>query len=606
MDTVPIVSAEDVACASVRYEGLMVDREDVYWIESRPAESGRFVLMRQRGDEEPHEVLPRNFSVRNCLHEYGGGACAVRHGVVVFVSGNDGRLYRFREGTRPVALTPRDDGRYGDLSFDPIRRRVYAVRERDRDEIVAVRLDGKGVTTLVSGADFYAAPRVSPDGKKLAWITWQSPNMPWDETTLWTGAIKGDRVLTHGITLPYGSSLDPQWASDGSLWFVTDASGWWRLHRWGKNGHSVPLVDDDAEYAVPPWTSGLARFRFLSPRRALVVRRVQGKDHVGIIDRATSTFKRLPLGFSEVRYLAVDKDTGTIALVAGNQLSPLSVFRLHLGRKTWCRAIRGNDHETGDVTKSAFPEAVSFPSEDGSEAHGFYYAPHGTSPKTPPPLIIITHGGPTGATSTLYNPMIQYWTSRGFAILDVNYGGSTGYGRAYRERLRGKWGIVDVADCVAGVKAMIARGYADSDRVVIRGGSAGGYTTLACLAFTKNIFKAGACYYGIGNLETLTGAGTDRFESQYLDGLVPSEERRNRSPLWHADRISCPVIFFHGALDKAVPPEQSEAMVTAMRAHGVRAERHVYSDEYHGFRNAQNIADALTREYEFYRRILKM
>lgn len=582
MDLTKRVTAEEVAQGAVKFEGLALDGEGLYWIETRPGDGGRSVLVKQqKSGEVPFDVLPTGYDVRSRAHSYGGGAFVVKDGIVVFSNFDDNGVYQYHEGRTAELLTPPDSGYYADFSLDLLRRRVICVREQKRDEIVAISLDGDGVTTILSGDDFYASPQVDPRSSSLTWMTWNHPDMPWD---------------------------------DGAKWWQASfnrATG--RLQS-GVAGHLVRYEHDPmrrfpepwlAEYVRPHWTFGQSQFAQIDANRTLVARCRMGIWELGIVNLRRETFSRIKTPFSDISFVHLSGRKG--AFIAGGPRNPQSVCRISLGLRTRIETVRRSFPLPNASVTVSVPEAIEYPVGDShaiqGKAYAFYYPP-GQRIGSRPPLIVMTHGGPTGAASTALNLEIQYWTSRGFAVLDVNYGGSTGYGRAYRERLRGMWGIVDVADCVAGVRAMVERGYADPDKVVIRGKSAGGYTTLACLAFTSGVFRAGASHYGIGNLETLTGAGTDRFESHYLDGLVPPEERRTRSPLFHADRMNCPVIFFHGLLDKAVPPEQSEAMHKALKAKGIESEYNEYENEGHGFRHAENIADALEKEYTFYREVL--
>lgn len=595
--------------------GLTVDSDDIYWLESRPSEGGRSVLVRRDGSEPAVDVTPQPFNLRSRVHEYGGGAFAVDAGTVVFVNFADQRLYRIDRGEAPAAITPEIEVRFADFVFDRARGRVICIREDHRaggepvNSLVAVSLDGddEGGTVLAEGHDFFAAPALSPDGTQLAWITWDHPNMPWDGTDLWLADVGADGMLGAPRHIAGGSEesvLQPEWSPDGVLHFVSDRSGWWNLYRCD-NGVAAPLCAKPAEFGLPLWQLGVKTYRFLADGSIGCVVIENGQSSLAMLrDGALET---IPTPFAGTN--APQSYDGRLALAVGykDAATSLVLFDPQDGGIEVLKRAASFDLARDDVSVA---ERIEFPTEGAKAAHGFYYAPANAGHRPPdgerPPLIVISHGGPTGATSDSLSLGIQFWTSRGFAVVDVNYGGSTGYGRAYRARLDGAWGIVDVDDCVNAARHLADRGLADPERLLIRGGSAGGYTTLSALTF-RDTFKAGASHYGIGDLAALA-RDTHKFESRYLDRIIgpyPEAESvyRERSPIHFTDRLDCPVIFFQGLDDKVVPPNQAEAMVAALKAKGLPVAYIPFEGEGHGFRKAENIKRALEAELYFYGRV---
>ncbi len=610
--TSPITGAL-AAAGGVRIGGLCLDGDDVLWVEGRPSERGRNVLCRRRADGTIDEVLPAAFNVRTRVHEYGGGAFTARRGTVFFVNDGDQRIWRYDPGSEPRPLTPEGPFRYADLTADDRHDRLLCVREEHRPEgepvntIAAVPLEGGASQVVVSGADFYAAPRPSPDGHTMAFLCWSHPHMPWQSSELHLKAMDGpsSTVVAGG---PNESVLQPSWAPDGHLWFVSDRGGHWNLYRQGM-GAPESLCPRPAEFGAAPWVFGLSTYGFVDERLVACAFQEAGLWQLGLLEPDTRRFSPIAASLTEVAYLHAG---GGRAVFAGSSAAePWAIYQLDASGQG--RLLHRPTELAVDVAALSRPEGITFPTAGGSVAHGLHYPPHNPGFSAPPderpPLVVITHGGPTAAASTALSLPIQFWTSRGFAVLDVNYRGSTGYGRAFRAALDGQWGIADVEDCVAGARDLAGRGLADPDRLLIRGGSAGGYTTLAALAFT-DVFRAGASYYGVSDLESLA-TDTHKFESRYLDTLVgPYPARRDlyhaRSPLLHADRLACPVIFFHGLEDKVVPPDQARRMVEVLRKKGVPVEYVTFPDEQHGFRRAENVAHALEAELAFYRRVLEL
>ena len=611
------LSAEAVAQGSVRLGGLALDGDFAYWVESRPAEQGRLVLLRKRDHAAIEEVIGAPYSVRTRVHEYGGGAFAVADGVVIFANDADQRLYRV-DTTKPApwqaeALTPPHDTRYADLQIDRRWGRVVCVAERKREHgdpenfIAGVSLATGEVSALVHGADFYAFPRMHPAGHRLAFLTWNHPAMPWDACELHLAEIGADGALAPATRVAGGtdeSIFQPAWSPTGLLHFASDLSGFSNLYRVSSDGKVVCLCAAEADFATPLWVFGLSTYAWLDESTLVCVFQESGLWRLGTLKGETGRLDTVATDLTELG--SVFAQGGRALFVGGSAAQAPALYSLSaesLEVKLFHRP--SPEILTGDFV--AYPKAVSFPTSGGAIAHGLHYPPknldYEASSDERPPLLVICHGGPTGSTSTALSLNLQFWTSRGFAVLDVNYRGSTGYGRAYRKELDGQWGIVDVEDCVAGARMLATQGLVDGKRMAIRGSSAGGFTVLCALAF-HDLFAAGASYYGVSDLEALA-QDTHKFESHYLESLVgPYPQRRDiyraRSPIHAAERLSCPVIFFQGLQDRVVPPTQAETMVRALRSRGLVTPLVTFPDEQHGFRRRETIVRALTDELAFY------
>lgn len=612
----PITSDLTVA-ETIRLGQIALDGDDVYWVELRPAESGRSVVVRCTLDGQITDVTPPLFNVRTRVHEYGGGAFVVTDGTIIFSNFDDQQLYRQDPGAEPRPITPEADLRYADGVIDRRRNRLICVREdhtNDGREAVnaLVSLDlagGNGGQVLVSGNDFYASPRLSPDGSRLAWLTWHHPNMPWDGTELWVGEFGEDGSLGHAERVAGGvneSIFQPEWSPDGTLYFVSDRTGWWNLYRW-RAGQAEPLCEMEAEFGLPQWIFGMSTYGFESAERIICTYTQGGVWHLASLDPVTGKLEGIETPYTDIDFLQVSP--GRVVFLAGSPTEPTSVVQLNLATRE-LEVLRRSTNVKVDPGYLSQPQAIEFPTEHGLTAHAFFYPPRNCDYVGPagerPPLLVMSHGGPTSATSSTFDLGIQYWTSRGIAVLDVNYGGSTGYGRPYRQRLEGQWGVVDVDDCVNGARYLVEQGEVDGERLIIRGGSAGGYTTLCALTF-RDVFKAGASYFGISDLEALARE-THKFESRYLDRLIgPYPQRRDlyqeRSPIHFVERLSCPLIFFQGLEDEVVPPGQAEMMVEALRARGLPVAYVPFEGEQHGFRRAENIKRSLDAELYFYSQI---
>ncbi|MDB4929406.1 MAG: peptidase [Myxococcaceae bacterium] len=609
------ITAELVA-AGVRPVGApRVVGGRVLWLQGLPEEGGRSAVVTTGADGANRVLTRAPFNVRTRVHEYGGGAFAAADDTIWFSNFADNLVYEQRGDAAPVAITADGAQRHADFELDAPRRRLVAVREHHgdgpeaRNSLVALGLAGGASTTLVEGNDFYAAPRLSPDGRSLAWLTWSHPRMPWEGTELWVAAVADDGSLAQARRVAGGpdeSLCQPVWAPDGRLYVVSDRSGFWNLHRL-EDGGLAPVCPMAAEFGLPQWVFAQSSYGFSGPHEIVAVCRENARSRLLRIDLRSGAAAPIASDYEEVTELRVGP--GFVVLEAGSPTTSTCIVRLSLADGATEVLARSADAPP-DASLLSAPRAISFPSAGGRTAHAFHYAPRNAGFEAPagerPPLIVVSHGGPTAAASNTLKLAIQFWTSRGFAVLDVNYGGSTGFGRAYRQLLSGRWGIVDVEDCVAGARFLAQEGLADAERLAIRGGSAGGFTTLSALAF-HDVFKAGASYYGVADLRALD-ADTHKFESRYTTDLIaPLPEREalyaERSPVHHAGRMSCPVIFFQGLDDKVVPPAQSESMVAAMRARGVRVAYLPFEGEGHGFRKKESLQRALEAELSFYAQV---
>jgi dipeptidyl aminopeptidase/acylaminoacyl peptidase len=626
----PITSGLIVA-QSIGLAEVMLEEDHIYWWESRPQENGRHVVVRRslKGGETC-DLVPPPFSARTRVHEYGGAAWTVEQGVLYFSndesgsSGPDRRLYRQMANTAAVPLTPKGDLRYADGRIDRARGRWIGIREdhtRARkhhpdNTIVAIDVSTTGInagTILVSGHDFFAAPRMAPDGRKLVWLAWDHPNMPWVGSTLYLDEI-GPNGMPSGAPIliaggPDESVLQPEWAPDGSsICFVCDRTGWWNLYSHDlRTGITRPLAAMAAEFGQAPWSLGISSYAFAGRDRIVASYTAGGLGRLAVLDLVGGNLDTLDVPFTEFR--SVRARGNHVAFCAGAPDRPASIVWLDLGSRRLEVIKQATDAADDPAIKRYFSQAkpVEFPTEDGKTAFAIYYPPanpdYAAKPEEKPPLIVRCHGGPTSAASTTLSLGIQFWTSRGIAVLDVNYGGSTGYGREYRNRLHLKWGIVDVDDSVNGAKFLVERGQVDPRRLVIAGGSAGGYTCLAALTF-RDMFQGGASYYGVSDLVALA-KDTHKFESHYLDWLIgPYPQAKAiydaRSPVHHTQHLSKPIIFMQGEEDAIVPPQQTEMMVAALRDKAIAVGYLLFSGEQHGFRQGPNIQRALDAELYFY------
>ncbi|MBV8301065.1 MAG: S9 family peptidase [Candidatus Dormibacteraeota bacterium] len=608
------LGAAEVAAGSVRLADLIADGNDAYWIEGRPAEQGRCVVVRRRGDRI-EDVLPPNHSARTWVHEYGGGAFAVSNGRVCFSNAGDGRLYRIEDG-RATPLTQASDGlRFADMVFDPARERLLAVTEDHRGSAVvnqlgSVSLRNGEVIRFASGHDFYSSPRFSPDGSRVAWLCWDNPNMPWDGCELWVAGLDGEGAAIDPLLVAGGideSIFQPEWSPDGVLHYVSDRSGWWNLYRDAAGG-GENLLPIDADCGVPAWVFRLTTYAFLADGSVAVGGAREGVWELWIVD-AAGRKRKLEVPFTDIDG-AVVASGPELLLLAGGPALPTSVVSVdpQSGQSEVLR--RSSEVAVPDEVLSV-AQPITFPGQGGATAYAYYYPPRNHRVDAPqgelPPLLVRAHGGPTSATTPALSASVQFWTSRGFAFVDVDYGGSVGYGREYRRRLNGQQGIVDVGDCVAAAQHLARTGAADPERLLIEGGSAGGYIVLCAMTF-HNVFAAGASLFGISDLELLV-ADTHKFEARYFDHMVgpyPEEQRRyhDRSPIHFIDQVRKPLLLLQGLDDPIVPPNQAETMVVALREAGRVVAYVGFAGEQHGFRQAANIQRSAEAQLLFFRRVL--
>ena len=615
------ITADLIVRGSVGLGQPIIEGDSVYWIELRPTESGRNVIVRRTADGVCTDVTPEPFNARTRVHEYGGGDYTVVDSTIYFSNFVDQKIYRQVLDEQPVALTPDSAMRYAEPIPDRNRRRLIYVREdhsepggEAKNAIVSISMDNPAdeQKVLASGNDFYSSPKLSPDGSQLAWLTWNHPNMPWDGCELWVGDLSetGDVVASRRLAGGRAESIfQPEWSPDGVLYFASDRDGWWNLERITPDGQIEPVHDSKGDLGMPQWVFGMSAYAFATPSLIVCSHIEQGVSRLGTIDIETREFREIDCPYTDIQY--VRAANGTVVFRGGSPIDVGAIVRFDPASGEF-ETLRRSNELIVDNSYYSVPRAIEFPTEAGLMAHGFFYPPQNPDYRGPtderPPLIVKSHGGPTSAASTALALSIQFWTSRGFAVLDVNYGGSTGYGRQYRERLNNKWGIVDVDDCVNGARYLVKKKEVDPNRLIITGGSAGGYTTLCALTFRKT-FKAGASHFGVSDAEALA-RDTHKFESRYLDGLLgPYPERKDvyveRSPINFTDRLSCPVIFFQGLEDKVVPPNQAEKMVDALRAKRIPVAYVAFPGEQHGFRQAQNIKRALDGELYFYSRVFR-
>ena len=608
------ISASLAAASSRVLTELEVSGDDVYWVERRPEEAGRQVVMHLSSAGKIQAITPSNFSARTRVHEYGGGDYVIYQNVVYFSNDADQHWYCQKVGKNPKLLTPmpaKTGGlRYADGVVSPDGQWLIVVRESHgksvENELVAIATDGsQRIKILTRGYDFYAAPRLNQIGDQIAWICWNHPQMPWDGTELWLADLAPTLELVSARKIVGGVGefvSQPSFSHDGRLYFVSDKSGFGNIYCY--NNERLKLICSmDADCDYPQWVFKIKTYDFLDDNRIAVIVTRNGEQTLGLIDNGCYSEFNLP--FTDfIPTLAIQNNKVVFIGVGHDRFHTLACYDL----KNKQSAIL-YESTSLKIDKKCFstPKAIEFSTDNGQTAHGFYYAPHNDNYMTPtnekPPLIVISHGGPTGATSTALNLKNQFWTSRGFAVLDVNYGGSTGYGKAYRERLKKQWGIVDVADCVNGTKFLIREGKVDPKRLIIRGGSAGGYTVLCALTF-YDVFSIGSSYFGVADLEGFID-NTHKFESRYLETLVgkyPEEKAlyKARSPVNHADHLTCPIIFLQGLEDKVVPPAQAEIMIAEMNKKGLPHSYVTFEHEQHGFRDAEAIKTALESELYFF------
>mgnify|MGYP001817873172 CR=1 FL=1 len=602
------VGAADTVAGIVRFSDIQYDDGSLYWLEMRPSEGGRTALVRQGTDGHISEVLPDTVSVRTMAHEYGGGAYLADGGTVVYSESEDQRLYLLAAGGDAAPLTAEPERPRSVRFADAVRmadgtlvavREMHPVEGEAVNELVAVGIDGV-CSTIATGSDFYASPRVSPDGERLAWVEWDHPNMPWDGTRL---VVANATDPTERSVVAGGgneSVVQPEWDADGSLVFASDRTGWWNLYRFDGED-AAPVVAMAAEFAGPAWVFGSSWFGFLSEGRIAAVITENGTQRLGIINTDGSV-ERADLDFSSYGYHLITDGDRRVWFVGAHPLRPTALVEFDADAGT-SSIVRSNPSSIG-AAYAPDPRLISFPTTGGDIAYAVYYPPANPEFEGPagerPPLLVHIHGGPTSSVLPTFSLQTMFWTSRGFGVVDVNYRGSTGFGREYREKLEGEWGVVDVDDAVAAAEYLASTGEVDGDRLAISGGSAGGYTTLAALAF-RDCFAAGASHYGIADIEMLMGE-SHKFESRYETRLIGSDPAvwRERSPLSSVEDIDVPVALFQGLEDKVVPPNQAVVIAEALASRGIPHVHIEYEGEGHGFRQAANVIHSLETELAFY------
>jgi len=615
------VSAELITRAAPGLNFVQSHEQCLYWVESRPWDAGRCVIMQRNEQDKIIDLLPSPFSHHSSVHEYGGMAYTIHDAYLYFVNAADQRIYRQHLDTlgTPIAITQKGPWRFADLVVDAQHQRLIAVCEEHQDQqeaenylvTIALNDDRASIKKLQSGADFYAYPRLSPDQTRLCWIQWSHPNMPWDSSELCLANLSQTGISKPRVIA--GSQGDeaifqPHWSPDNNLYFVSDKTNWWNIYRFD-GSKNIPVLALDGEFAIPLWQFGMATYDFIDTNTIACLWTDKGLWHSGFIDIATAQLSPIISPYSSMHALTCHQ--GYLYTIAGAAALPNQLISIN--QEAVITTIYAPATLDVETTNLAQPTSIFFPSGNHQMVHAFFYHPTSASycgqANELPPVIVMCHGGPTGATDSGLNLKLQYWTSRGFAVVDINYRGSTGFGRTYRQALGGAWGLADVEDTQNAVHYLAQQKKIDAQRCLIRGGSAGGYTVLSALTFTDT-FKAGASLYGIGDLETLA-TDTHKFESRYLDSLIgPYPERKDiyiaRSPIHHAEGLNCPVIFLQGLKDKVVPPNQAEMMVELLRSKGIKVAHVTFADEGHGFRKAKNIIQAMEAELAFYQQVFHL
>lgn len=608
--------------ASKRSEPQLLG-DDIYWLETRPLESGRTALVKYSAETNTTcDLLGSPNSVRTRAQEYGGGSYRVSQIGIFLVLDHDQRIYCFNESDKNLLVispenTSAETYRYADFCVDETRKHLYAVREtyltdlphhHPTTDIICIKLDAteNALCVIASGKDFYSNPRLSPSGKQLSYLCWNHPNMPWDATEVHlidldeTSDVKSDTLIAGEEK---ESLFQPQWSPTGDLFYVSDKNGWWNIYRHTHAGGEL-IFEMEAEFATPQWVFGMSSYGFIESDTIFCTYTQQGQWKLALIKIHNKSLTPIDSPFSDVSHIAAA--SGVAAFIAGSPTTTSAVYKFK--DKIFNALTEESAPNKNDISQ---PQAIQFPTEDGEQAYGFFYTPkreYNSNEQSLPPLIVMAHGGPTGATETTLNNKIQFWTTRGFAVLDVNYRGSTGYGTHFRKRLKNNWGVTDVIDVCSGARHLIDQGKVNPKACFIRGSSAGGYTVLAALTFT-DVFSAGTSLYGIGDLSALA-EDTHKFEAHYLDSLVgPYPEKKaiydERSPIKHIEKLKRPVLFLQGLKDKVVPPAQAEAMYNALQSKGIKTEYITFATEGHGFRQAESIVKSLEAELAFYQAFLQ-
>ena len=605
------ISSDLITSESVTLDQIQSHNGSVYWLERRPGESGRSVIV-SCSNNAKQDTFPPPFNARSCVHEYGGGVyCVCEHGIF-FTNDADQDIYRAEHSKSPERITSTEKLRFADLRFDSRHSRILCVCEdhsnsdtEPLNSLVSINIKTGAINTLHNGYDFYSNPRISHDGSKLAWLCWNHPNMPWDGTELWLADIDQQGQLVNSLHVAGSDTISifqPEWSPDNILYFVSDESGWWNLARLDETGPAA-VTDVKSEFGLPQWVFGQTSYAFSDNNTIFCTRITDGIGQLSRLDLTTLELANIEI--SQNSFTSICANDNTVCFIAASESEFTQVIKLNTASLE-AEVIASSCSTTIDDGYISCGQSFCFETRHADKAYAIYYPPANKEYAAAgelPPLIVLSHGGPTGMADASLDLRKQFWTSRGFAIVDVNYSGSTGYGRGYRSRLQRNWGVRDVEDVCDAANYFADKGIVDKDRLIIKGSSAGGYTVLAALTF-HHTFSCGASYYGISDLEALFD-DTHKFESRYTDQLVGSypEHKQiyyNRSPINFPGRLSCPVIFFQGMEDRVVPPSQAERMVSALRDKGIAVSYVSFDNEQHGFRHASTIKTTLDAELYFY------
>ena len=613
------ITPEKITEGGLRFSEIRSSGSDLYFLEGRPEESGRYVIVKQASDGKISDAIPKEFNSRNAVHEYGGGSYAVGQKNIYFTNWNDQRIYKVNgENVNPITKEPPFEKsiRYSDLTLSIDEEWLFCVRETHfekeeaKNELVAISTTENSQIVLCTGRDFYSSPRINPTNKEICWLEWDHPNMPWDGTELFIANFDLDGLSE--IKFIDGSKnisiIQPEWSDSGELIYISDESGWWNLKKYSENTNST-ILNEKSDHGGPSWQFGFRTY-FVKDNN-IYLKGISKNKNKGLIRKISISGQILET--NEVFHTSINDLThheNKALYIGASPVSNSEIVSYDLMNKNE-ETIKESNPVKIDIEEISIPEEISFPTTQNAIAYGYFYKPKNKNfqgeSEEKPPLLVISHGGPTSATSNALNLSIQYWTNRGIAVADVNYRGSTGYGKKFRDSLKGNWGVYDTDDCIAAVDHLSEKGLVDSSRVAIKGGSAGGYTTINALTFHDR-FAVGATYYGIADLSVFID-DTHKFESKYLESLIgkyPEEKERyyERSAINFTDQLSCPMIIFQGTEDKIVPPSQAEIMAQGLRDKKIPFSLIMYEGEQHGFRQSKNIISSLESELYFYSKVL--
>ncbi|MEC7837227.1 MAG: S9 family peptidase [Chloroflexota bacterium] len=613
------ITPQKIIEGGLRFSEIRSNGSEVYFLEGRPEEAGRYVIVKQNSAGEIEDLIPENFNSRNAVHEYGGGSFAVGKKNIYFTNWDDQRIYVVKgKNTSALTIEPPFEKsiRYSDLTLSYDEEWIYCVRETHfekgeaKNELVAISTTKNQTIVLCTGRDFYSSPRINPINNEICWLEWDHPNMPWDGTELFIGnfdsnGLSEKKFIDGSKNI---SIIQPEWSESGELIYISDESGWWNLKKYSDNKKST-ILDEETDHGEPSWNFGVRTY-FIKDN-FIYLRGSSKNKNKGLIRKINLSGQII----EEIEVLHTS--IGGLSFIDNKALyigaSPVSnseIVSLDLEKKE-IKTIKESSKLEIDSEEISIPEEITFTTTENATAYGYFYKPKNKKYQShsgeKPPVLVISHGGPTSATSNALNLSIQYWTNRGIAVVDVNYRGSTGYGKKFRDLLKGNWGIYDTEDCIAAVDYLSEKGLVDSERAAIKGGSAGGYTTINALTFHDR-FAVGATYYGIADLSVFID-DTHKFESKYLESLIgkyPEEKQKyyDRSAINFTDQLSCPMIIFQGTEDKIVPPSQAEIMAEGLREKKIPFSLIMYEGEQHGFRQSKNIISSLESELYFYSQVL--